>query len=84
MALDLVLGETTRDWARDTSPEIPPSLGRKLILGGMATGVLAGLAFITRPWWSKTFASPTYHDPTKRRMFLPPRTPSDRIMWSRH
>jgi hypothetical protein len=85
MARDLILGTTPRDWARETSPKMPTSLGRKLILGSMAAGTFAGLAFITRPWWSSTFtASPTRHDPTRQRMFLTSGTPSKRVTWSRH
>ena len=89
-----------RNWARGAAPAsqgkpsqpsgpviagtVPPTV-KKIALGTMALGTLAGLAFITSPWWRPLpRQADLRRDPMKRRMFLSPGTaPSSRVMWSR-
>ena len=73
---------------RPTGPVIAGSLPapiRKIALGTMALGTLAGLAFITSPWWRPLPKQTNLRrDPMRRRMFLSPgAAPSSRVMWSR-
>jgi hypothetical protein len=61
-----------------------PAPVKKIARGAMVLGTLAGLAFITSPWWrplpGRTSLS---RDPMRRRVYLSPRTPANNIMWSR-
>ena len=87
-----------RNWARDTAPasqkkssqpgvpviagSVPPAV-KKIALGTMALGTMAGLAFITSPWWRPLPIEPGLRrDPARGRMSHPPGTAS-RITWSR-
>ena len=78
-----------RNWARDNlpGPVIAGSLSapvKKIARGAMVLGTLAGLAFITSPWWKPLHGRSNLHrDPMKRRVYLSPRTPANNIMWSR-
>ena len=54
MSHDIILGNSSRNWARNTEPAATVSgTGGKVALGSMALGVAAGLAMITWPWWSR-------------------------------
>ena len=54
MAHDILLGTSSRNWARNAEPPVTVSgTGGKTALGGMVLGVVAGLAMITWPWWSR-------------------------------
>jgi hypothetical protein len=77
-----------RNWARGaasrpTTPIIAGSLPapvKKIAKGVMVLGTLAGLAFITSPWWKSLPQKP---DPMRRRIYIRPASPSVRIDWSR-
>lgn len=51
MAKDVLLGNTDRHWGRGPNPDTSDKPEQKAALGGMALGTLAGLLFITSPWW---------------------------------
>ena len=80
-----------RSWARGSGDCIggsTPSPAKKLALGGMALGTLAGLAFITSPWWKSHSSKLNPHhapsrDPMRRRIILSPGAVSNRVIWSR-
>ena len=83
-----------RNWARGiVSRETPadaiihgslPVPAKKIVRGAMVLGTLAGLAFITSPWWKPLSGRPALsRDPMRRRVCLSPRTPANNIMWSR-
>ena len=57
MARDILLGTSSRNWARSPESTVVAgvSTSDKIALGGMALGTLLGLAFITHPWWSRSF-----------------------------
>ena len=84
-----------RNWARGAAPASPgkpaqptvpvvagplPAPARKIAKGAMILGTVAGLAFITSPWWKPL---PQRPDPMRRRIYGLPASPSDRINWSR-
>jgi hypothetical protein len=83
-----------RNWARGIVSRKKPAdaivhgslsvPAKKIAKGAMVLGTLAGLAFITSPWWrplpGRTALS---RDPMRRRVCLSPRTPANNIMWSR-
>ena len=88
-----------RNWARDTAPvsqkkssqpgvpviagSVPPAV-KKIALGTMALGTMAGLAFITSPWWRPLPRQPDLHrNPMRKRIYLSPGTTANRVMWSR-
>ena len=84
----------SRNWARGiVSRETPsdaiihgslPVPTKKIVRGAMVLGTLAGLAFITSPWWKPLSGRPALsRDPMRRRVYLSPRTPANNIMWSR-
>ena len=61
-----------------------PVPAKKIARGAMVLGTLAGLAFITSPWWKPLSGRPALsRDPMRRRVYLSPRTPANNIMWSR-
>lgn len=89
-----------RNWARGSVPashasphgtadaslvgSVPPA-AKKIALGAMALGTLAGLAFITSPWWRPLPRQPDLHrNPMRKRIYLSPGTTANRVMWSRH
>jgi hypothetical protein len=81
-----------RNWARGNPPEptgpvIAGSLStptKKIALGAMALGTLAGLAFMTSPWWKPLPRRPDLRrDPVRGRLFRAPGTPAEQIDWSR-
>ena len=89
-----------RNWARGATPAsqgkpghpaVPvvsgplPAPIKKIALGAMALGTLAGVAFITSPWWKPMPRQPDLrHDPMRQRMSRSPgATPSSRVVWSR-
>ena len=77
-----------RNWAREAGSSSSSLSGiapaKKIALGAMALGTLAGLAFITSPWWKPLPRRPVLRDnPMRRRIYLSPGTPANRIMWSR-
>jgi hypothetical protein len=74
MSRDVLLGNTRRSWSRDLPPSDSGSAGQKVALGGMALGTLAGLLFITSPWWLPLKKPARVHRPdmgaTTRRHFM--------------
>ena len=87
-----------RNWARDAAhaPQASPAgtaiaiVGsvspavKKIALGTMALGTLAGLTFITSPWWRPLPRQPDLHrNPMRKRIYLSPGTTANRVMWSR-
>ena len=57
---------------------------KKIALGAMALGTLAGLIFMTSPWWKPLPRRPDLRrDPVRGRLFRAPGTPADQIDWSR-
>ena len=81
-----------RNWARGNpsgsiGPIITGSVSpaiRKIALGTMALGTLAGLAFMTSPWWKPLPRSPDLRlDPVRGRSFRAPGMPANQIDWSR-
>ena len=75
MAHDIILGNSSRNWARNAEPAAAVSgTGSKAALGSMALGVAAGLAMITWPWWSrKPLMTKPYHhtDYTGKKLVSP-------------
>ena len=82
MSHDLIFKNSSRNWSRDPQPAsgISGTAGKTIALGTMALGTLAGLFFITSPWWRPLPAPPA---PAKKRMYLKTGTPHGRITWSR-
>jgi hypothetical protein len=77
-----------RNWARGNpglatgtgiAGPLPTSV-KRIARGTMILGTLAGLAFITSPWWRQLPQKP---DPMRRRIYIRPASPSVRIDWSR-
>lgn len=65
MAHDILLGTSSRNWARNAEPAtvVSGSTSSKLALGSMALGTFVGLAFITRPWWTRQpVGRPYFHN----------------------
>jgi hypothetical protein len=77
-----------RNWAREAGSSSSSLSGitpaKKIALGAMALGTLAGLAFITIPWWKPLPRKRNLRlDPVRGRLFRGPGTPADQIDWSR-
>jgi len=80
-----------RNWARGNPPGPAgpliagtPAPLRKVALGAMALGTLAGLAFMTSPWWRPLPRRPNLRlDPVRGRSFRAPGMPANQIDWSR-
>jgi hypothetical protein len=76
-----------RNWARGNPPRPTdpiiagplPAPIKKIAKGAMILGTLAGLAFITSPWWKPL----PKNDPMRKRMFLRTGTTANRVTWSR-
>lgn len=90
MSYDLISKKPgSRDWARGNPPGAViagslPAPARKIAKGAMVLGTLAGLAFITSPWWKPLSGKPApRRNPMSRRVHLSPGTPANNIMWSR-
>ena len=82
-----------RNWARG-NPSLATGTGiagplptpvKKIARGTIVLGTLAGLAFITSPWWKPMPRQPDLrHDPMRQRMSRSPgAAPSSRVVWSR-
>lgn len=91
MARDLFLKKNSRNWSRGgDAPARSPDTAisgsaalKKAALGTMALGTLAGLAFITAPWWKPLPEQPRRITPTQKRMRLIQIHPSARVTWSK-
>jgi len=81
MSHDLILKHSLRNWSRHAKPasEISGTATKSIALGTMALGTLAGLFFITSPWWRPLPAPPA---PARKRMYLKTGTPYGRVSWS--